>query len=73
MSDPQHITLNLTLDQAQALSTSVGKTLAAEASKMRRHGKGHVIAKEAARNWGLLDNVDNQLRAEMSEAIEEWE
>jgi len=69
-----NITLTITLDQAGALTKSVGKTLAAEQSKISRHGANHPISRSAARDWQLLDDIDSQLREAMSErmhAIEE--
>lgn len=66
------INLQLTLDQAAALTKSVGKTLAAEQAKLARHGKGHPIAKNAAREWQLLDGVDQQLREQMSDAMDAY-
>jgi len=71
--ETQNITLTISLEQAAALSTSVGKTLAAEAAKMKRNGKGHVISRQAAINWRLLDDVDNQLRQEMQEGYGDYE
>lgn len=64
------ITLDLSLEQAAALTKSVGKTLAAEQAKISRHGKGHPISRNAAREWMLLDEVDAQLRDAMSDDIE---
>lgn len=67
------ITLQLTLDQAGALTKSVGKTLAAEQAKIGRHPMGHPISKNAAREWQLLDDVDAQLREQMSAHMEAYE
>jgi hypothetical protein len=69
MTDNRTITLELTLDQAGALTKSVGKTLAAEQAKIARHGPGHVISRTAARDWQLLDDVDAQLRDQMHDEI----
>jgi hypothetical protein len=73
MTDNNEITLKLTLDQAGALTKSVGKTLAAEQAKMARHGKGHAISRSAARDWALLDDVDAQLREQMGAMIGSFE
>lgn len=63
------ITLNISLEQAGALTKSIGKTLAAEQAKIARHGKGHTISRNAARDWQLLDDIDAQLRSEMADEI----
>lgn len=68
----QTITLELTLDQAGALTKSVGKTLAAEQAKIARHGKGHAISRSAARDWQLLDAVDGQLREAMGDLMDQF-
>lgn len=64
------VVLRLSLDQAQALTKSVGKTLAAEQAKIARHGKGHSISRRAAQDWRLLDDVDAQLREQMGDLID---
>lgn len=63
------IHLQITLEQAGALTKSVGKTLAAEQAKISRHGGNHPISRSAARDWQLLDAVDAQLREQMNGEI----
>lgn len=64
------INLTLTLDQAMAISQSISKTLAAEHRKFKRHAKESPIYKQAVENFQLLDAVDQDLREQIVEAID---
>lgn len=66
-------TLELDLHGATELSKSISKTLAAEKSKMERHGKGHPIAQSAARTWRILDDVMAQLHSQMGDLVADFE
>lgn len=64
------ITLELTLDQAMAISQSISKTLAAEHRKLKRHARDSPIYKQAAENFALLDMVDGDLREQIVDELE---
>lgn len=65
------IDLNITLGQADALTKSIGKTLAAEMRKIDRHGRNSWIGQTAAKEWRRLDDIDNALREAMSNKLKE--